>query len=204
MKMPGTCPLCGSKSVAEIIYGMPAPPDEAMQKLLDEGRIKFGGCCVEPGNPAWVCSDCGASDGRCPYFAYGSNMDTGQMHNRCTDSRPIGTAELVGYRFIINSRGVATIVQDDSCTVHGVLWQTTDEDEASLDQYEGVEYGTYLRKYLHVDTEDREVVRALVYIAADCVEGEPRNGYMRRILEAAENMGLPETYIAELNKWVGA
>lgn len=169
-----------------------------------KGTITFGGCVVEPGNPTRVCSDCGAIDRRYPYFAYGSNMDTGQMHDRCPDSRPITNAEIAGFRFIINSRGVATIVQDDSSIVYGVLWETTPEDEARLDQYEGVKHGTYSKSYLRVMTEDGGQTKALVYIAADNVEGEPRNGYMRRILEAAENMGLPETYIAELNKWVVA
>jgi gamma-glutamylcyclotransferase (GGCT)/AIG2-like uncharacterized protein YtfP len=181
---------------------MPPAPDEAMQKRLDEGRIKFGGCCIEPGNPTWVCSDCGTSDGRYPYFAYGSNMDTVQMRDRCPASLPIGNAELSGYRFIINSRRVATIVQDDSCTVHGVLWQTTDEDERSLDHFEGVEYGTYSKEYLRVKTEDGEVVRALAYVAADRAEGKSRNGYMNMIVEAAKRMALPETYVAELKKWV--
>ncbi|HEY5531112.1 MAG TPA: gamma-glutamylcyclotransferase family protein [Candidatus Anoxymicrobiaceae bacterium] len=207
MEKPDKCPECGLKRVATIIYGMPGAPDEAMQKRLDEGTVKFGGCDVEPGNPTWVCSDCGASDSRItraryPYFAYGSNMDTVQMRHRCPDSVPVATAELFGYRFIINSRGVATIVQDDSSTVHGVLWRTTDDDETSLDRYEGVGSGLYSKQYLRVKSEDGEAVKALVYVAADRSEGDPRNGYMKKILEAAERMGLPETYVAELKKWV--
>ena len=45
---------------------------------------------------------------RC-YFAYGSNMDADQMGRRCSAAAIIGTASLEGYRFIINSRGVATV-----------------------------------------------------------------------------------------------
>lgn len=37
------------------------------------------------------------------YFAYGSNMDTGQMAHRCPGARKVGIALLNGYRFIINS-----------------------------------------------------------------------------------------------------
>jgi cation transport regulator ChaC len=138
----------------------------------------------------------------CLYFAYGSNVDTLQMRRRCPDSMPVATAELFGYRFIINSRGVATIVEDESSTVHGVLWRTTDEDEASLDRYEGVSSGLYSKQYLRVKSEDGDSVKALVYVAADKSEGDPRNGYMKKILEAAERMGLPEAYVAELKKWV--
>jgi cation transport regulator ChaC len=207
MEKPSRCPVCGSERVATIIYGMPAHPDKEMQKRLDEGTVAFGGFCIEPGNPTWVCSDCGASDSRIiraryPYFAYGSNMDTIQMRGRCPDSVPVATAELFGYRFIINSRGVATIVEDESSIVHGVLWRTTDEDEESLDHYEGVSSGLYSKEYLRVKTEDDEVVKALVYVAADRAEGESRNGYMKRIIEAADKMGLPETYAAELKKWI--
>ena len=42
------------------------------------------------------------------YFAYGSNMNQEQMKNRCLKSRPLGKVSLLGYRFIINSKGVAT------------------------------------------------------------------------------------------------
>ena len=142
------------------------------------------------------------SKARYPYFAYGSNMDTVQMRNRCPDSVPVATAELFGHRFIINSRGVATIVEDESSTVHGVLWRTTYEDEASLDRYEGLSSGLYSKQYLRVKREDGDSVKALVYVAADKAEGDPRNGYMKKILDAAERMGLPETYVAELKKWI--
>jgi gamma-glutamylcyclotransferase (GGCT)/AIG2-like uncharacterized protein YtfP len=124
------------------------------------------------------------------------------MQDRCPNSRLIANAELEGFRFIINSWGVATIVPDISSIVHGVLWQTTPQDESSLDRYEGVKHGTYSKEYMQVKTEDEGVTTALVYVAADSVEGEPRNGYMERILKAAQKMGFPESYISELMNWV--
>lgn len=65
-----------------------------------------------------------------------------------------------------------------------MLWRTTDDDEASLDQYEGVSSGLYSKQYLRVKHEDGDSVKALVYVAADKVEGDPRNGYMKKIVEA--------------------
>ena len=53
------CPECGSASVAHILYGLPAAPDEEMQRQLDSGRIVFGGCCVFPESPDRVCNECG-------------------------------------------------------------------------------------------------------------------------------------------------
>ena len=56
------------------------------------------------------------------YFAYGSNMNQEQMEYRCQNSRPLGKVSLLGYRFIINSRGVANIIPNNYSTVNGILW----------------------------------------------------------------------------------
>lgn len=148
------------------------------------------------------CPECGTSDGRYPYFAYGSNMDTVQMRDRCASSLILENAQLAGFRFIINSRGVATVVSDDLSTIHGVLWQISEEDEARLDRYEGVEFGTYSKEYVRVTTEEGDgPTRALVYLAADSKEGKPRNGYIEKIIEAARRGDLPDSYVADLEKW---
>ncbi|KAI0544238.1 hypothetical protein F4679DRAFT_565608 [Xylaria curta] len=47
------------------------------------------------------------------YFAYGSNLSTTQMGNRCPSSTPIGLAHLTGWTWIINERGYANIVQNE-------------------------------------------------------------------------------------------
>ncbi|KAI0861128.1 hypothetical protein F4860DRAFT_476930 [Xylaria cubensis] len=47
------------------------------------------------------------------YFAYGSNLSTTQMQNRCPSSTPIGLAHLTGWTWIINERGYANIVQNE-------------------------------------------------------------------------------------------
>ena len=58
-RKPGVCPLCGSRRVASILYGIPAMSPE-LQRALEEGRIRLGGCCVSDADPAWECADCGA------------------------------------------------------------------------------------------------------------------------------------------------
>ncbi|EWZ95012.1 hypothetical protein BFJ70_g10242 [Fusarium oxysporum] len=45
------------------------------------------------------------------YFAYGSNLSTKQMRRRCPYSTPVGLAYLKGWRWIINERGYANVVQ---------------------------------------------------------------------------------------------
>jgi gamma-glutamylcyclotransferase (GGCT)/AIG2-like uncharacterized protein YtfP len=77
------------------------------------------------------------------YFAYGSNMDGGQMRRRCPDANCVGVGMIPGWKFRINTRGVATIVPDDESTVYGIVWSLSKADEQSLDRYEGVSLGLY-------------------------------------------------------------
>ncbi|KAF5020785.1 hypothetical protein F66182_7180 [Fusarium sp. NRRL 66182] len=100
------------------------------------------------------------------YFAYGSNLSTEQMRERCPYSTPVGLAHLKGWKWIINGRGYANVVQlpidDDDNTpeaeerrqpsvkgkekaveadeggVYGLLYLVPPEDEERLDGYEGV------------------------------------------------------------------
>ncbi len=136
------------------------------------------------------------------YFAYGSNMDAEQMRARCPDSVLVGSARLPGYCFIINSRGVATVVANPSGVVHGVIWNTSEADRACLDRYEGVKWGTYTREYLQAETEDGKTLDVLVYVAADSESGEPREEYMEGIVAAAERHGLPGQCVEELKSWI--
>jgi len=135
------------------------------------------------------------------YFAYGSNMDLAQMSNRCERAATVSTAKLPSYRFIINSRGVATVVQDPSSVVQGLLWRISREDERSLDHHEGVTHGLYKKTFMRVALPSGKEIKALVYVATDSTPGEPRPGYMEKIVSAAEECGLPEAYIERLRPW---
>jgi len=50
------------------------------------------------------------------YFAYGSNMDIGQMGSRCPESEILGAGVLLQHRFVITIRGYATIIPADNIT----------------------------------------------------------------------------------------
>ena len=80
------------------------------------------------------------------YFAYGMNMDFAAMARRCPAARCLGLARLPRHRFGINRRGVSTVLPDESGQVHGVLWALTRACEASLDGYEGVSVGHYVKR----------------------------------------------------------
>jgi len=55
------CPVCGSKSSAEIMYGYPDLSNEQLSKDVRDGKVAFGGCDVVVGveQPTRRCNDCG-------------------------------------------------------------------------------------------------------------------------------------------------
>lgn len=131
-----------------------------------------------------------------PYFAYGSNMDEQQMRGRCRSAQLRGSAILSGHRFVINCRGVASVVPDGSSNVVGLLWMISPSDEAALDRYEGVEDGYYTKNELDVsEITSSQEVESLIYIAAENAIGKPRPGYLEKIVNAAQQHGFSQEYI---------
>jgi gamma-glutamylcyclotransferase (GGCT)/AIG2-like uncharacterized protein YtfP len=135
------------------------------------------------------------------YFAYGSNMAGEQMRIRCRGHELVGIAKLEGYGFVINSRGVATIVPKPGSVVNGVVWSISKHDEDKLDTYEGVAVGLYRKEQVQVLLADGDKAEVMVYVAADSIPGRTRNGYLTKIIKAAERHGLPAEYVKELKGW---
>ena len=119
------------------------------------------------------------------YFAYGSNMDPTQMHERCPGAKPVAIAMRDGYRLIINSRGVATITKEEDAHCYGILWAVTEQHVKDLDRCEGVSYGTYKRKILSVTVGNKKL-DAFIYIAKDEAIGSPRDGYLDKLKAGVE------------------
>ncbi|EFX00864.1 hypothetical protein CMQ_1945 [Grosmannia clavigera kw1407] len=84
------------------------------------------------------------------YFAFGSNLSLQQMSKRCPQSRFIGRAILPDYRWQINQRGYANVVQCCGSSVHGLVYLLEAADEVSLDRSEGVGIGAYSKDYCDV------------------------------------------------------
>ncbi len=51
------CVKCGSKNVAEYLWGLPKY-DEQLEKEITDGKIVLGGCEVLPYSPKYKCNDC--------------------------------------------------------------------------------------------------------------------------------------------------
>lgn len=137
------------------------------------------------------------------YFAYGSNMSLKQMKHRCQTAELMGKAVLKNYQFIINQRGVASVIPKKNSIVYGLVFKLQKEDEDSLDLYEGVKNGFYYKKYLDIVAPDKNGVKidALVYIAENNKFGKPRPNYLENIIEVSKKL-FPKEYIEELESWL--
>ena len=137
------------------------------------------------------------------YFAYGSNMDPQQMAVRCPGSRALGAARLAGWRLTFTrdspawGGGVGHIELAPGDEVWGVLWDLTEEHLASLDEYEGIAAGAYVRDRVTVRFEERDV-EAEVYIAVPRGYKKPSKKYMASLLRGAEAHGCPDEYVERL------
>jgi gamma-glutamylcyclotransferase len=153
------------------------------------------------------------------YFGYGSNLWLHQMAVRCPSSPYLGVARLSSYRWIINSRGYANVVETKSSSdiVYGLVYTLTPADEARLDVNEGVPVA-YTKETLpcafwKADSENRgkvdvdappteEAKEMLVYIDRKRMEpAEPKGEYVVRMNKGivdAVKMGVPKDYVDEV------
>ena len=141
------------------------------------------------------------------YFAYGGNMSERVFVQR-RRIRPAETriGRLPGYRLVFTVAGgmrpglsaPANIVEAPGETVHGVLYRLPLRQFVRLDAGEGRQYG-----YLWTEAEDAGGNRlaAVTYkVPHAAPEGRPGRNYLNTIREAARQRGLPEDYIASLDR----
>ena len=140
-----------------------------------------------------------------PYFAYGSNMASSQMAERCPGAVCLGAARLPGHRLAFdawsNRRGglVADVLPDPGSDVWGVLWEVTGEHAEALDRYEGVARGQYRRATVRVEAVAGGEVEAFAYVICDPGEDGPTTEAYRDILiEGAREHGLPDEWVQAL------
>ncbi|RMY70209.1 hypothetical protein D0863_05936 [Hortaea werneckii] len=158
------------------------------------------------------------------YFGYGSNLWKAQMQSRCPTSKYLGIARLNGYRWIINKRGYANVVEtecekkDDAHSyddeVWGLVYSLEQEDEDRLDGNEGVPVA-YTKEDLTVDywpakkdgsapdTEEKPAqTEMLVYINRELTKPhEPKEEYIYRMnmgIKDALKEGMPQGYVDDV------
>jgi gamma-glutamylcyclotransferase len=97
------------------------------------------------------------------YFAFGSNLHLDQMAKRCPESRYLGRGTLRGFKWQINTRGYANILESPPSTVEGLCFLLSKKDEETLDRREGVN--------MVPSAYEKELVDVLVYPSNPMVVG---------------------------------
>lgn len=148
------------------------------------------------------------------YFAYGSNMSSAQMQNRCPTSITIGTACLEGTGLVfprLSKRrkcAVAGIEESTGAEVWGVLWQMSAQDRTALDRSEDYrqERQNYMNSYNPIDIAvicgDGAPVSRFTYEAVRQKDfsGKPSRDYLAAIIKGAREHRLPTHYIVRLEQ----
>lgn len=127
------------------------------------------------------------------YFAYGSNLDEGQMRWRCPTAQPHGPALLPEHRLVFagvsrtwSGGGCATVLPAPGHLVPGFLYRLGGDELADLDRHEG----NYRRERLTVHHPGGEALAAWVYIRK---RSEPRRApspaYLAQMAHAYGRLG---------------
>ncbi len=141
------------------------------------------------------------------YLAYGSNLSVEQMLHRCPQAVYVGTGEIKGYRLLFRGSltgSYLTIEKKRNRSVPVVIWKVSEEDEETLDRYEG--YPRFYRKeemqvevkslidgtpigtvpaFVYLMDETRPLGRPTVFYLRVCEEGYERFGFDEAILKRA-------------------
>ena len=119
------------------------------------------------------------------------------MQQRCPGATPIGIGNLSFYKTIINSRGVASIINSPDNFVSGVLWAVSDNHLKTLDKKEGVKLGIYKKQVKTIRIKNLEI-HSIVYIATNNDIGKPRDGYLEKLLSGANHFDFGDNYSSYL------
>lgn len=143
------------------------------------------------------------------YFAYGSNMLSERLVQRCPSARPIGPARVDGFELTFDKAstdgsGKAMLAADErdlACTP-GVLFEIALADLGSLDRAEGAGQG-YDRtdSFCVTLSETSEVLTASTYLATRVEKGlKPYDWYLALVVAGARQHALGERYGNDLRR----
>lgn len=116
----------------------------------------------------------GKSINKTIYVAYGSNLHTGQMAHRCPDAEVVGTGVLKNYQLEFwgwPGHGVATVTPKKDSEVPVALWAISENDESSLDIYEGWPH-LYRKEEIEVTMADGSKIIGMVYLMNSKFRGQ--------------------------------
>jgi len=135
------------------------------------------------------------------YFAYGSNMLSKRLQERCPSARAISSANLNGWELKWHKRskkdgsGKCDIVQSQTTdnVVHGVLYQIALNEKTTLDRFEGLGNGY---DELLISPDSHPDITVITYQASDTDTSlNPYTWYKELVVAGAEENSLPRSYI---------
>lgn len=136
-------------------------------------------------------------------FAYGSNMLSARLKNRCPSAQPLGVAQLSGHELrwhkcSTDGSGKCDAVSVDSDhAVFGVVYEIAAHDKAALDRAEGLGHGYDQRDATVILMGDPSIVS--MYFATEIEPAfKPYTWYKALVVAGAKEHGLPTPYIASL------
>jgi AIG2-like family len=146
------------------------------------------------------------------YFAYGSNMCTGNLRQVAPSATPVGVARLPRHELQFRKRsgpddGAGSNPFEtgrEESVVWGVLFRMSDVDLQALIRLEDGRYGYVPTPMTVFPRGSSQQVTALVFMAEPRDLDEalwPFDWYLRRVLEGAWQHDLPPDYIA---RWIMA
>ncbi len=144
------------------------------------------------------------------YAAYASSMHPETMLRRAPHSPLRATGWLAGWRLAFAGEelgwegSIATVVQASDLeadlpepSVFVALYEVSDADESSMDEWEGLDLRTFRKLRVRVETMNGPVP-AWLYVVDSYEGGLPSARYLGMLADAAEAAGAPGDYVADL------
>ena len=152
------------------------------------------------------------------YIAYGSNLNIEQMKFRCPTAKVAGISEIPDYRLLFKGSQTGaylTIEPYKGASVPVAVWEVKEDDELSLDRYEGYPRFYYkaemelsvisidgsrvkrLPVFVYIMHEDSPVGIPMQYYVDTCLEGYRAFSFDERKLSDAIKLSLEECRHAE-------
>ena len=133
------------------------------------------------------------------YVAYGSNLNIAQMALRCPTAHIYGTGLLNNWELIYRGSmtgSYATIRRRKGSAVPVVVWCIMENDEKSLDIYEGYPH-KYKKIAVDVKCQDK-IVSGMAYVMVNSKDyNTPTEEYYQRIENGYIENGLPLEYLEQ-------
>lgn len=144
------------------------------------------------------------------YAAYASSMHPQTMARRAPHSPLRATGWIPGWRLAFAGEelgwdgSIATVVESSEVesdrpepSVFVALYEVSEADEASMDEWEGLDLRTFRKLRVRVETMNGPVA-AWLYVVDAYEGGLPSARYLGMIADAAEAAGAPGDYVADL------